>query len=245
MQGQHIRHGFALDNPDNLLDRMSRKLEFGTWLVARRKGAALARDSTEFLAGVHTTLALDASVVARPAGGSQVNFSGSGTWALTSTPARDASNVRLSGAVPGEFEAKFRLAPGGTPLFNEFLRSEEKVPGRDANQGLGINEWRAQVRKIADAHRMGKPGVSGPLFASVRIDLATGRVILDDPATLAADAVSIRASGSTPVTPQDAKQLAIDMFPEVRKLVIGFIPNAQTQNSGVIPILVSLSRVGV
>jgi hypothetical protein len=237
-----IRQGFAEDKPNDIIDKVDREVEFITWLVARRRGTAPSRASTEFLSGVRSRLELHPSIVARPAGSNALDFTGSGAWTLTAAAATasDISDVRLSGAVPGEFATRFRLGPGGTPLFNEFLSSDEQVPGRDQNQGLHINAWRIEVARIASPHRAGKPALAVPMLVSVKVDLATGRVILDDPATLAAGAVTIKAVGGQPLAPADAQKLAVDVFPEVRKLVVGFIPNAQTQNSGTVVLAVSL-----
>jgi hypothetical protein len=136
------------------------------------------------------------------------------------------------------------LGPGGTPLFSEFLRADEQVPGRDQNQGLHINAWRIEVAKIANPHRAGKPALAGPLLVSVKVDLATGRVILDDPTTLPAGAVTVQAVGGKALPAADAQQLAIDIFPEVRKLVVGFIPNAESLKSGTVVLAVSLPALG-
>jgi hypothetical protein len=76
----------------------------------------------------------------------------------------------------------------------------------------------------------------------VKVDMATCRVILDDPATLAAGAVTIHTAGGQSPKPADSQKLAID-FPEVRKLVVGFIPNAQGRNSGTQALEVSLSAL--
>lgn len=235
--------GFAEDKPNDIVDRIDRKLEFITWLVARRHGAALARDSTQFLSGIRTELELHPSIVARPKASGALDFGGSGGWTLKATPATqaDIGEVRLSGAVPGEFATKFILGPGGTPLFTEFLRSDEQVPGRDKNNGLHANAWRTEVKRIVNARRKGKPALLVPMLVTVKVDLATGRVALDDPATLAGDAVAVKQIAGQTLSAAQARQLAIDVFPEVRKLVLGFIPNAQGRDSGTIEMAVTLS----
>jgi hypothetical protein len=77
----------------------------------------------------------------------------------------------------------------------------------------------------------------------VKVDMATCRVILDDPAALAAGAVTIHTAGGQSPKPADSQKLAIDIFPEVRKLVVGFIPNTQGRNSGTQALEVSLSAL--
>ncbi|MEW6371111.1 MAG: DUF4157 domain-containing protein [Pseudomonadota bacterium] len=235
--------GFAEDKPNDIIDRIDRKLAFVTWLVARRRGAALARDSTQFLSGIRTELELHPSFVARPKAWGALDFGGSGGWTLKATPATqaDIGEVRLSGAVPGEFATRFILGPGGTPLFTEFLRSDEKVPGRDKNNGLHANAWRAEVQRIVNARRKGKPALLVPMLVTVKVDLATGRVALDDPATLAGGAVAVKQIAGQTLTPAQARQLAIEVFPDVRKLVLGFIPNAQGRDNGMIEMAVTLS----
>jgi hypothetical protein len=234
--------GFEKGPQDDIVDRIDRKLEFVTWLVARRRGAAPSRDTTQFLSGVRTDMELHPSFLATPSGGGNLQVVGSGTWKVSSSAAApsDVDEVRLSGAVPGEFATKHRLAPGSVPLFNEFLRSDEQVPGRDKNQGQHLNAWRAEVQRIANVHRRGKPAFSVPLAISIKVDLATGRVILDDPTTLAAGAVTVREVAGQSLTAAEARNFAMDIFPEVRKLVVGFIPGLQTRNSGNVVLLVSL-----
>jgi outer membrane protein OmpA-like peptidoglycan-associated protein len=235
--------GFAEDQPNDIIDRMDRRLEFSTWLVARRRGAALSRDSTQFLTGVRTTLELHPSIVAKPVGAGGLNFSGSGSWTLKAVPAvpDDIGEMRLSGAVPGEFATRFLLTPGGTPLFNEFLRTDEQVAGRDVNGGLHINSWRTEVAKIVDEHRAGKSALLVPMLVTVRVDLATGRTALDNPSTLAGDAVTIKPIAGQPLDPAQAHKLAVEVFPEVRKLVVGFIPGFQNRNTGLTNLAVTLS----
>lgn len=143
--------------------------------------------------------------------------------------------------MPGEFATRFILGPGGTPLFTEFLRSDEKVPGRDKNNGLHANAWRAEVQRIVNARRKGKPALLVPMLVTVKVDLATGRVVLDDPATLAGGAVAVKQIAGQTLTDAQARQLAIEVFPEVRKLVLGFIPNAQGRDAGTIDMALTLS----
>lgn len=238
-----MQTGFAEDKPHDIIDRIDRKLEFLTWLVARRQGAPLARDSTQFLSGIRTKLELHPSFVVRPGGPGAFSFSGSGGWTLTASQATtaDIDQVRLSGAVPGEFATRFILGSGGTPLFSEFLRSDEQVPGRDKNNGLHANAWRAEAAKIINAKRKGKPALLVPLNVTAKVSLATGRMVLDDPATLAGGAVVVAPGPGQTLAPALARQLAIDVFPELRKLVVGFIPGAQGKNDGTVNLIVTLT----
>jgi outer membrane protein OmpA-like peptidoglycan-associated protein len=235
--------GFAEDKPNDIIDRIDRRLEFSTWVVARRRGAALSRDATQFLSGVRMTLDMHPSIVAKPVGPGGLDFSGSGSWTLKAVPATqaDIGDVRLSGAVPGEFSTRFLLGPGGTPLFNEFLRTDEQVAGRNVNGGMHINSWRTEVAKIVNAHRAGKGALLVPMAVTVRVDLATGRTALDDPFTLAGGAVSIKPIAGQPLDPDQAHKLAVEVFPELRKLVVGFIPGLENKNSGLANLLVTLS----
>lgn len=233
--------GFEKGPQNDIVDKIDRKLEFLTWLVARRRGAAPSRDSTQFLSGVRMTLELHPSFLAFPAG-RDLRIVGSGSWKLASSTATtsDISDARLSGAVPGEFAAKHRMSGGTVPLFSEFLRSDEQVPGRDKNQGQQLSAWRSEVLRIAEAHRRGKPKLAVPLSITVKVDLATGRVILDDPVTMAARAVTVREVAGQSITDAEATNFAADVFPEIRKLVLGFAPGLQTRNSEVADLLVSL-----
>jgi len=105
------------------------------------------------------------------------------------------------------------------------------VPERDKNGAPPLSVWRDQVKKIVNAHRAGKTPLLVPMNVFVKVDLATGRVVLDDPSTLAAGAVTVQPVAGQPTAAQ-ARQLAIDVFPEIRKLVVGFIPGKVGVNAG-------------
>lgn len=208
----------------NVVDRGRRRIRFATWLVARRNHplAPVDHSSTQFLAGRF----IDFTIVADATGHQQLGPGlhtqrATGGWRVTSTVATptDASRVQLRGATPADF-----FAPSGVPLFNEFLVTEG-APSRGVDpRGKSFREFRQEVERIADAPRRAR-GLTRRLTVQVMVDLTSGRVILDTP-DLAQGAVRVDATaGDPPLAPASAAQLARDIFPDVRKLVLGDDPS--------------------
>jgi hypothetical protein len=216
---------------NNVPDRGVRALDFNTWVVARRASppAAATNEETQFIAGLRLTFRLNANWTSTPGGA----VSGAGSYSVTSRAATDvdAAAVMLRGATALDF-----TGPGGVPLFAEFLDIDPAVPRAQAN-GLDRSAYSAAVASIAAPHRT-TPALRAALTLRVRIDVTTGRVILDTP-DLAHGAVTV-VRGPDVINTPEMQSFTRAVFPEIRKLTAGpgFAPNEPA--NGVIPLVVSL-----
>jgi len=209
-----VQQGFAADSPYNVPAKAHREIHFNTWLAARQAvpRTPLTRMSTDFLIGIRMVLRMDADFIERNG-----VYTGRGTWRLTSGPATpaDESSMLLRGAVPLQFKT-----PQGVPMFNEYLISEGPVPRAQAG-GIPWNAYWREVRRIAQPHRT-TAAQRGSLTVNIRIENATGRVILDS-STLQNNAITVEGRDGNRIPANEARQLAWAIFPEVRKLVLGYI----------------------
>ena len=212
------RPGFAPSlNLRNPVDRGRRRIRFDTWVVARRERPPAPADhgSTEFLAGRIIVFTIDADVSGQI--GAQ---RATGSWRVQSAPAAaaDAASVQLRGATPADF-----ISPTGVPLFNEFLVSEGAPARGQDPRGQSHQGLRTAVEAIAAPSRRAL-GLTRRLRVRLSFDLATGRLILDSP-RLDRGAVRVEAAdGDPPLDAASAAALAREIFPDVRKLVLGDDP---------------------
>jgi outer membrane protein OmpA-like peptidoglycan-associated protein len=218
---------------------MRRTILFNTWVVARRNTppAPVSAFSTEFLAGKVITFASGANLFTSLQGGVPVD-SANGRFQVSATDADPglASSVQLRGATPADF-----FPPGRAPLFNEFLVQEGAATRLQAPGGMDHSAFGQQLEAIAAGPRTTR-GLRQPLTVTVRIDLSTGRVQLDDLA-LSNRAIRIATGDGSVVPAAQLLGLAQDIFPEARRLVFGhdtIIPDAGT---GVTSVSFSLGRI--
>ena len=237
--GTARRHDFAVfepqaTHPNNVPDRGHREIEFNTWLVARQANprAPATLDSTVAIAGVRMTLRHEVNWVVDSSG----RIEGNGTFTVSSQPAAesDAAMLVLRGATAQDF-----VSPQGVPLFNEFLETQGPLPRVSAG-GLARNAYFAAVRKIVAPHRT-TPRLRERFVVRIKVDMATGRVILDTPA-LEGRAIEIVPSETEggPINPGEARTLARAIFPEVRKLVLRSLTSTDPE-SGVVTVPVVIT----
>ena len=220
---------------NNVPDRGQRVLEFNTWVAARRADppAAATIEETQFIAGLRLTFQLDADWQPTAAGG----IRGTGSYKLAARAAgdADAAAMVLRGAAPDDF-----VGPGGVPLFAEFLDIDPPLPRAQAG-GLPRSAYSDAVRRIAAPHRT-TPALRSELTLRIRIDVTTGRVILDTP-DLQHGAVGV-VRGADVIDTPEMRAFTRAIFPDLRKLVAGpgFAPNEPP--TGVISISVTLPPLG-
>jgi hypothetical protein len=217
-------------------DKGLRRVRLMSWVVARHVGAAATHSETEFLEGVNLDFAIDVDWQTLPAGG----IRGTGSYKTTATKATraDSDQMLLRGATPQDFVVA-NQSPEGEPLFAEFLSTENALP-RDQAQGLTQTQFTAAVRAIVKQHLPMK-GLIPPFVVQVRLDVATGRLVLDTPG-LDRHAVTVTAaSGSANPDRAAAAAFSLLIYPELRKLVLsGPFSGAQpTSPTITFPIIIS------
>jgi Domain of unknown function (DUF4157) len=221
-----------LQQHNNGPDKGHRNISLMTWVVARPIGAPATLGATEFLEGVKIDYRLGVDWAAKD----EQNITGSGTFKTTVTPASrdDSSQMLLRGATPQDF-----FSADGVPLFAEFLKTEGALP-RDKAHGLTQSEFQAAVRAIVAGH-LPAQGLAPPLVVRIKLDAATGRVVLDT-GTLDRKSVIIEGSsaGGQPPDPKAAAAMALAIYPEIRKLVLsGPLSGAQpTSDSFSFPVTI-------
>jgi hypothetical protein len=218
---------------------MRRTILFNTWVVARRNTppAPVSTFSTEFLAGKVITFASGANLFTRLQSGVPVD-SANGRFQVSSADADPglASEVQLRGATPADF-----FPPGQAPLFNEFLVQEGAATRLQAPGGMDHLQFRQEVENIAAGPRAAR-GLRQPLRVTVRIDLSTGRVQLDDLA-LSGGTIQIATSDGSVVPAAQLTGLAQDIFPEVRRLVLGADSIISDTRTGIFPLPLTLNAL--
>lgn len=211
----------------NAPDRGHREMHFNTWVVARQANppAPLSRFSSIFLGGKRITFRIDANFT-----GDALRPRGTGSWLVSQTDAsgRDQHSMRFLGATPADFAGSPPVAgrAGVPPLFNEFLISQGAPPIDQAGGINNLTTLRQAVEQVVTPHRRALALTQG-LTVQITWDMTTGRVILDD-SRLSRGAVRVISGDTGPQVPPDqAARLAGDIFPEIRKIVIGQIGQGQ------------------
>ena len=220
----------ALARTNNVPDRGFRRLAFNSWVVARMADprAPDTHGATQFLAGRRTMFVLNVDWI--PSGGRVV---GRGDWSIVGRPANpdEASSVLLRGAAPLDF-----VGNTGVPLYNEIFQVAAPQPRAQQPGALARPDYMLAVQRVVAPHRT-TTARRQELIVSVRIQVATGRADLDTP-TLARSVIRILNPMMNPINTPEMHAFAMEIFPEIRKIVAapGFAPNEPHTGTMSIPV---------